>query len=259
MKEGNHLAGKRFSEKHRLVYYDGDRTYHASIPMLVNLMVLASEDQSEELGVGTEEVSKYGVGWVVTQYLMTINDLPKIGSTIELSTEATAHNKFFCERRFSIADEAGNSLLEANSNFVLMNHKTRRMGKLIPELLDPYGSDEVKRITRLPRVPKITDDQGTVSKEYPVRYFDLDTNGHVNNSHYFEWLLDVLPAEFLQTHIPTHLNIQYHKEIQYGHIVKSEVVKTNETDTEINTLHKMTVNGEIYCEAECSWKTVTAN
>ncbi|GEN94773.1 acyl-[acyl-carrier-protein] thioesterase [Pediococcus ethanolidurans] len=251
------MAGKRFSENHRLVYYDGDRTYHASIPMLVNLMVLASEDQSEELGVGSPEVLKYGVGWVVTQYLMKINQLPEIGSTIKLGTEATAHNKFFCERHFSVENEQGDNLLSVNSNFVLMNHKTRRMGKLIPELIDPYGSDEVKRLTRLPRVQKITDNQTTTAKQYPVRYFDLDTNGHVNNSHYFEWLLDVLPAEFLQTHVPTRLNIQYHKEIQYGHIVTSEVVKETDAVNKLVTLHRMTVNGEVYCEAECSWKSIS--
>ncbi|AMV62605.1 Acyl-ACP thioesterase [Pediococcus damnosus] len=250
------MAGKKFSETHRLVYYDGDRTSRASIPMLINLMVLASEDQSEELGVVTPEVLKYGVGWVVTQYSIEINTLPKIGTTIHLSTEATAHNKFFCERHFGIEDESGKPLLEANSNFVQMNHKTRRMGKLIPELIDPYGSDEVKRLTRLPRVQKIPDGQKVLKKQYAVRYFDLDTNGHVNNSHYFEWLLDVLPADFLQTHMPTHLNIQYHKEIQYGHTVVSEVAKTTGENDEMVTLHRMSVNGEIYCEADCSWTSI---
>ncbi len=251
------MAGKKFSEKHRLVYYDGDRTYHASIPMLVNLMVLASEDQSEQLGVGTSEVMKYGVGWVVTQYVMEIAKLPKIGTTIQLGTEATARNKFFCERHFSVTDDQGQTLMRVNSNFVLMNHKTRRMGKLIPELVDPYGSDEVKRLARLPRVRKIPDDQQEVMvKTYPVRYFDLDTNGHVNNSHYFEWLLDVLPADFLQTHMPTRLNIQYHKEIQYGHVVTSQAIKTTDEKGNMQTLHKMLVNGETYCEAECTWQSL---
>jgi len=177
------MAGKKFSEEHRLVYYDGDRTSRASMPMLINLMVLASEDQSELLGVGTSEVLKYGVGWVVTQYSIQINALPEIGTTIRLSTEATAHNKFFCERHFGIEDEAGQPLITANSNFVQMNHETRKMGKLIPALIDPYGSDEVKRLARLPRVQKITDGQELLTKQYSVRYFDLDTNGHVNNSH----------------------------------------------------------------------------
>ncbi|WPC21336.1 thioesterase [Pediococcus inopinatus] len=250
------MAGKKFSEEHRLVYYDGDRTSRTSMPMLINLMVLASEDQSELLGVGTSEVLKYGVGWVVTQYSIQINALPEIGTTIRLSTEATAHNKFFCERHFGIEDEAGQPLITANSNFVQMNHETRKMGKLIPALIDPYGSDEVKRLARLPRVQKITDGQELLTKQYSVRYFDLDTNGHVNNSHYFEWLLDVLPADFLQTHMPTHLNIQYHKEIQYGHTVVSEVGKTTGENGETKTLHRMSVNGEVYCEADCTWSSI---
>lgn len=250
------MAGKKFSEEHRLVYYDGDRTSRASMPMLINLMVLASEDQSELLGVGTSEVLKYGVGWVVTQYSIQINALPEIGTTIRLSTEATAHNKFFCERHFGIEDEAGQPLITANSNFVQMNHETRKMGKLIPALIDPYGSDEVKRLARLPRVQKITDGQELLTKQYSVRYFDLDTNGHVNNSHYFEWLLDVLPADFLQTHMLTHLNIQYHKEIQYGHTVVSEVGKTTGENGETKTLHRMSVNGEVYCEADCTWSSI---
>ena len=89
------MAGKKFSEEHRLVYYDGDRTSRASMPMLINLMVLASEDQSELLGVGTSEVLKYGVGWVVTQYSIQINALPEIGTTIRLSTKPLPTISFF--------------------------------------------------------------------------------------------------------------------------------------------------------------------
>ena len=37
---------------------------------------------------------------------------------------------------------------------------------------------------------------------YRVRFYDIDSNQHVNNAMYFNWIIDVLGYDFLTTHIP---------------------------------------------------------
>ncbi len=59
-----------YSEQHRITYYECDRTGRATLTTLIDIAVLASEDQSDALGLTTEMVQSHGVGWVVTQYAM---------------------------------------------------------------------------------------------------------------------------------------------------------------------------------------------
>jgi len=42
-----------------------------------------------------------------------------------------------------------------------------------------------------------------------VRYTELDSNGHMNNARYLDWLDDLLSAEFHARHIPAEFTVCY--------------------------------------------------
>ncbi|WP_392365777.1 acyl-ACP thioesterase domain-containing protein, partial [Streptococcus suis] len=89
--------------------------------------------------------------WVVTDYELTIQSLPKYNETITIKTEAVAYNKFFCHRMFYIYDAAGNLLLDILCYFVLIDFETRKVAPVPETLIAPYQSEQVKK---LPRAPK---------------------------------------------------------------------------------------------------------
>ncbi|MSE06796.1 acyl-ACP thioesterase, partial [Lactobacillus salivarius] len=87
-----------------VVFYETDVTKNINIGMLVDLMMLASENQSEQLGIGTDKVNGLGYGWVITQHVLEIERLPKINEEVKIWTEADSYNKYFCYREFGIDD-----------------------------------------------------------------------------------------------------------------------------------------------------------
>ena len=87
------MVAKRYNEKHRVVFYETDVTKNINIGMLVDLMMLASENQSEQLGIGTDKVNGLGYGWVITQHVLEIERLPKINEEVKIWTEADSYNK----------------------------------------------------------------------------------------------------------------------------------------------------------------------
>ncbi|WP_353989324.1 acyl-ACP thioesterase domain-containing protein [Pediococcus argentinicus] len=247
------MAGKKFTEKHRITYYEGDQTGKATIPMLMNIMILASEDQSEALNVGSDVVDPTGLGWVVTQYVINVKRLPSIDEIVEVGTEAVNHNDYFCQRDFWISDENGEEIVRVTSIFVLMNRTTRKMSKLLPEVIGPYESEPVKRIVRLPKVAA-TDSEPIFDQKYAVRYFDIDANHHVNNARYFEWMLNTVDDQWLTEEFPVMINIRYHREVQPEQIVQSIVRSIDGDNDSKRTLHQILVNDEVYCEAEIEWQ-----
>lgn len=245
------MSAKRYSEDHRVVYYETDVTGSLGIGRLVDLMMLTSEDQSDELGVTNEKVGQRGLGWVVTQHIINIKRLPKVDEIITLSTQAKSYNRFFCYRDFVVNDQKGNELVTMHSVFVLMDRVKRKIVRLPEDIIAPYESEYTKKIERL-KTPLAVQNISE-QKEYRVRFMDIDANHHVNNVHYFDWMLDALPADFLLEHRLTTMNISYRQEVYYGDQVNSEV----EIDkNNLLTKHTITTGDQQNCLAECQWKKI---
>ncbi|HJE46136.1 acyl-[acyl-carrier-protein] thioesterase [Levilactobacillus namurensis] len=244
------MSAQTYTEPHRVVYYEADDTGHLTVAMLINLLVLVSDDQSSALGMDTQFINSLGVGWVVTQYHLQITQLPKLGDQVTLKTKATAYNRYFAYREYWLMDAQGETLAYAEGIWVTMSYATRKIATIPTELMAPYESDQTNRLPRLPRPERLDPAATTVVKPYTVRYFDIDNNGHVNNAHYFDWLLDTLPAEFLRTHRPTDIRIRFENEVKYGHQVASEVVSTA-----TKTQHQIKVGNTIAALATVAWAT----
>lgn len=243
------MSAKEYTEDHRIVYYESDDTGHLTIAMLINLLVLVSDDQSNQLGMDTAFVNSLGVGWVVTQYHLQVTRRPKTGEIVTLKTKATAYNRYFAYREYWLLDAQGDTLAYAEGIWVTMSYATRKIATIPEELMTPYESEKTSKLPRLPR-PERLDTAATVrTQPYTVRYFDIDNNGHVNNAHYFDWLLDTLPADFLRHHEPTDIRIRFENEVQYGHQVASEVVQHD-----LTTQHQIKLGATIAALATVTWR-----
>ncbi|NLR31469.1 acyl-[acyl-carrier-protein] thioesterase [Levilactobacillus tujiorum] len=244
------MAQNEFSEPHRVVYYEADDTGHLTLAMLIDLFVLVSEDQNTALHLTPDDIHRLGVGWVVTQYHLQINRLPRINERVTLKTRATAFNKYFAYREYWLLDDMGQQLAYGEGIWVTMSYATRKIATIPAEIMQPYGTAPVKRLPRLPRPERLDLAATSVAQPYTVRYFDIDENGHVNNAHYFDWMLDALPADWLRQHQAVDVRIRFENEVKYGHQVTSEVVHSTATTTQ----HTVKVGATTAVLATIEWQ-----
>lgn len=249
-KDMNNLA-QRYSIKHEIAYYECDINQQMTLPSLIQVMIKASEEQSDRLNRGSSYVNQLNLGWVITNYEIEVKRLPLLGEKIIFSTLATAYNKYFCYRDFFIEDEAGNCLVTVSSVFVLMDLSTRKIKAVDEEIIAPYESEKIKKIKRFNKMQPLSNPK---TSPFKVRFYDIDSNKHVNNAIYFNWLLDVLGYEFLSTHTIKNVNIRFDKEIEFGNVVDS-YYETEITDNkdQIISRHQVKVSEELCCEAEILW------
>ncbi|GHP15186.1 acyl-ACP thioesterase [Lentilactobacillus fungorum] len=251
------MAAKQFSETHTIPFYECDVNNRITIPMLINVLILASEHQNEQLGVDqTTLIDRYGIGWVVISYSIKINQLPTNNSTVKMTTKGTSYNRYFAYREFWLHDQAGNELVKVESIWVLMNEQTRKITSMSDDIIAPYESKKVKRVPRLPRPEIIKDLAKADAKQYQVRVSDIDFNGHVNNSVYLEWMLDALPMSFLGRYIPRQIDIRFDNEVKYGNLVTSSVVVDSTDRDRIKTIHEITTGDEISASATFIWNQI---
>lgn len=209
-----------YAEPHQVTYYEGDTKNQMTLAMLLNVAILVSERQNDQLGLTNEVVHGYNVGWVVTQYQIEIERMPQVDETVIFGTTATGYNKYFCYRDYWVEDATGKRLVTIHSSWVLMSYETRSMVSVIPALVQPYAAPEIKGIKHFPRVHHV-DTVNAEQQEYRVRYYDIDANHHVNNVHYFDWMFDHLGMAYLSNHDLVRVNIRYEHELTAGDIASS--------------------------------------
>lgn len=243
--------GSQYTIEHEVAYYECDINQTMTFPALISVAVKASSDQSDQLNRSSEYLNQLGLTWVITQTKITIVRLPRVGEVISIMTEPTAFNKYFCYRDYWVADQAGNELVKIEMAFVLMKVKERKMSSVDEALMAPFESPKIKKIKRWDKIEKVED--GSM-RPYHVRFYDLDSNQHVNNAMYFNWIIDVLGYDFMTQHVPTSVNVKFDKEVQYGNDIESHYQIDPASEGQILTRHEIRLGDQLACEANLVWQ-----
>lgn len=240
--------GLTYQMKMKIPFDMSDMNGHIKLPSLILLSLQVSGSQSDQLGVSDKEIlEKYNLVWIITEYDIDVIRLPRFAEEITIETEALSYNRLFCYRRFTIYDESGQAIIQMLASFALMDRDSRKVHSVDPEMVAPYQSEFSKKIIR---GPKYTDLDNPTSKDYHVRFYDLDMNGHVNNSKYLDWIFEVMGADFLMDHIPQKINLKYVKEVRPGGMITSSY----ELDGS-QSRHQVTSQGVVNAQALIQWTT----
>ena len=239
--------GLTYQMKMKIPFDMADMNGHIKLPDVILLSLQVSGMQSIELGVSDKEIlENYNLVWIITDYDIEVARLPRFAEEITIETEALSYNRLFCYRRFTIYDEAGQDLIHMMATFVLMDRDSRKVHAVEPEIVAPYQSDFDKKLIRGPKYANLEE---PVSKDYHVRFYDLDMNGHVNNSKYLDWIFEVMGADFLTQYIPKKINLKYVKEVRPGGVITSAVERTG-----LKSKHEITSDDATNAQAIITWQ-----
>ena len=241
--------GLTYQMKMKIPFDMADMNGHIKLPDVILLSLQVSGMQSIELGVSDKTILEdYNLVWIITEYDIEVVRLPRFAEEITIETEALSYNRLFCYRRFTIYDETGQELIHMLATFVLMDRDSRKVHAVEPEIVAPYQSDFDKKLIRGPKYESLEE---PVSKDYHVRFYDLDMNGHVNNSKYLDWIFEVMGADFLTQYIPKKINLKYVKEVRPGGVITSAVERTG-----LESKHEITSDSATNAQAIITWQEI---
>ena len=239
--------GLTYQMKMKIPFDMADMNGHIKLPDVILLSLQVSGMQSIELGVSDKAIlENYNLVWIIIDYDIEVVRLPRFAEEITIETEALSYNRLFCYRRFIIYDETGQELIHMMVTFVLMDRDSRKIHAVEPEIVAPYQSDFDKKLIRGPKYESLNE---PISKDYHVRFYDLDMNGHVNNSKYLDWIFEVMGADFLTQYIPKKINLKYVKEVRPGGVITSAVERTG-----LESKHEITSDGATSAQAIITWQ-----
>jgi len=198
-------------------YYIGTSDVDAQLELRLSSLFLMMQDVATEhaeiFGVGKSETIDKGQFWVITRYSVSIIKNPKYLDNIYVRTYPGDDKKFIFPRYFEVASEDGEILIRASSTWCVLKASDHSIsfdpfdGKVLPS--EHHEGEE-------PLPMKVVKTEKTLVEKRKVRYSDTDLNGHLNNTKYIDYILDMHSSEFYKENRIKHITINYEKEILAG-------------------------------------------
>lgn len=228
--------GKIYTKEYEIHYYDVDKNLVVGMPRIIDILCDVGTRQSEELGSDIDTLIKNNMAWVFYNYHVKIFRNPVYGEKIKATTQAVGFKKFYALRDYEIRDEEGNVIVEAKAIFLLINLEKRRMMRVPEEQYEIYGAEEISENFSPPKLEKLSCHK--YEEIFKVRYSDIDSNQHVNNTKYIEWALESIPEDIINNYILEEIKVTFEKECKYGEKIKV-LTDIREEDNRLVSLHKI--------------------
>ncbi len=275
--------------------HEADINHELAPPGLFRFLQEAAWKHAEELGFGYSHLGRQALLWVLARITMEVTRFPRWGEAVRVETWPVGTHRLLALRDFRVYDEEERELTRATSGWLVLDATTRKPRKpetvmnsentplspgifddpprkisLPEELTRPSGGKraepdsaggsafaaECAKPAALPHEPS--------NEERLVRYSDLDTQRHVNNAKYLEWIWDTLPWDQHVKQRAVVLDANFLRETNYGDRVTvathpnvgNPVGNHSNTRKEIprrETYHIVSANETGACTARVLW------
>ena len=241
----------KYTKEYTIRSYECDKHENVRIITLMNILQDIADSNADSMGVGYDFCVKNNLAWVAANYHVKILRAPKLHEKIIINSWPSEERKLSAIRDYEIIDGQGNVIVQASTQWVLIDFTSKRPQLLraklpnydiLPEKADNF---EFKNIT-LP-------DQFDFEKYFAVRFDDIDVNNHVNNAVYPLWFSESVDDSFRNNHAICELEITFKKEAHIGETIKSLSVRDN-----LQSYHSIisTTDGKELARANLQWINV---
>lgn len=165
-----------------------------AFPNIVNYFQETAWLHVIDLEITGEKLLEYDLMWVLNRMKIEVFEYPKLHETVTVKTFPSGFDKFFFYRDLYLYNGENKVIAQATSTWLLVDFHKRKLAP-VPDFLKAKVQEINIELGRLPiatgKIKSIT--AADFQSKITVKWFDLDTNNHVNHIHYFKWILENLP------------------------------------------------------------------
>jgi acyl-ACP thioesterase len=241
---------EKYQEYLTIKSYQTNQYGQASISSLFNILIEAAWAHAQIMDWGYESLKNHNLLWVLSRMYFQVEKYPDWQDQITLNTWSAGTDGIYAYRQYMVENEKGEVLLRACSAWLILDMENRKIFRLtdfrttFPKYTDSNACRIPKRIK-----PDIHPENLTY---FPVLFSELDINQHFNSVKYLERVLDDFGIDFLNSHEPAELEVNYMKEGQAGDSLA--VTRTQISDNEnLNGLVRES-DGADLCVMRIVWR-----
>ena len=174
-----------YEEKTRITYYDLDFREKIKLSALLRMVHIAADVNANELGIGFTTLFPLNMSFVLQRFGLKTHRMPVYDEVVTIRTWPAEMARGTFIRSGDMHDQNGKKLMEWSSLWILFDLANRAILKpsalpmQVPTLTDVEVNVKPEKV-------KLPQDEIPVFSQHAhtVRYADVDTNMHMNNSIY---------------------------------------------------------------------------
>lgn len=169
----------------------------ATLPTICNYLQEAASMHAGQLGFSRTDFAAEGenVSWVLTRLRVRMTRYPRWAEQVEVLTFPRVGRRVTAYRDFELS-VGGERIGAATSEWTVIDLATRKIVPM-PSAVVALANDERAPVMEPEAFSRLRWPEGAAGEErrFTSRRGDIDLNGHVNNAHYVEWLIETIPAD----------------------------------------------------------------
>lgn len=210
-----------YTSKGRANYYDCDSQNRLKISAAMRYMQQTSSEHLESIDISPVKLYRENMVFLLSKMCLKVHRMPYVSEPIIIGTVATQPRGARFAREFVIDSPEGERLISALSLWVLVDPVSRRILRpaSFPYDIDFRGTVIGNAIDDV-RFPKLLEAGERIETSVGINYSHIDTNSHVNNSVYADFVCDSLPYDKLTASGLDTLVIAFQNEATHGDLLQ---------------------------------------
>jgi medium-chain acyl-[acyl-carrier-protein] hydrolase len=245
-----------FEKDYHVHVYETDANGKLTLSGLFNYLQDTASDHAEKLNFGRDDLLKNNHIWVLSRMYARIDNLPEWNDTVTVRTWPSGIDKILALRDYEVLNLNDTCIVSATSSWAIIDRTTKKIQRP-DDIITHFHSTLTKKRSlerNASKLDQITKD-GHLSPVFKVKYSDLDVNLHVNNVKFLQWVTDSYPLDFITSHSPLSVEVNYLAESMCGDEIKVKVTRESElTGIWNHSIIRMNDNREL-CRIRIEWNS----
>jgi acyl-ACP thioesterase len=244
-----------FDKEFELRFFEMNKLGIASTISILTLLQETAAEHCYYAGHDLFSLMSENLGWVLLSGAMQMERYPLYKEKIIIRTWISKYHAIRGFRENIIYDENYNIIGRARGLWVYYDIKKRRPKKIDPDFLKKWSS--CKTVSLEHDITNKIEPLNSVEykKEFKVNMYDTDTNKHVNNLRYLQWLMESIPDEIVDNYYLYFIDGRFISEAHYGDLILS---LTKQDVDENSFIHTIQIKGsnKVCATGKTVWKKI---
>ena len=176
----------------KIASYDVGAEDRIKLSAVLRYQQEAGERHLQTVGMGWQDMIALGMVFVTSRWRVAVHRLPRMEEEVTLTTWHRDRKGPRFTRCYEWRDESGALLIEGAMQFALVSVAEHRLLRG-DAFMERAPLPDTARTVACGDPARIPAAELTPAGSYTVRWSDTDRNGHMNNTHYADLMLDFAP------------------------------------------------------------------
>jgi medium-chain acyl-[acyl-carrier-protein] hydrolase len=219
-----------YVKEYEIRYKDVNHRQEATPVAVLNFVEETAADHCAYIGKNVYELQKEGIGWVLYAGCFHMDCYPKYREKIKIVTWISKIKGFIGYREYRVFSEDDKFYGGFRGMWLYFDLEKRRPIPVDKIYYEQWAIRDEAAIDYEIVPYKNRIDNPDCGKSFTVQRYDIDSNNHVNNVRYVQWLMESIPEEFYNKARMEYIHGTFLKETFYNRHVESEckIISPNE-------------------------------